>query len=78
MNEEDESHANDEKENENRIASYEKWLEGRKKMRRDLENMSLNVDYLKRKKDLSEIEKRVLRRMMFSDKDTQTDEVVSE
>jgi hypothetical protein len=40
--------------------------------------MDLTVDYLKRKKDLTDIEKRLLKRMMFINKDVQTDiEVIS-
>jgi hypothetical protein len=71
---------NDDKENftENteNAEEHNTWLQKRKTLRHDLNNMSLNLEYLKRKKDLTELEKRVLRRMMFSDQDTQTDEIV--
>jgi hypothetical protein len=59
-----------------KFEEYENWLENRKKVRHDLSNMGLNLEYLKRKKDLTELEKRVLRRMMFIDQQTQTDEMV--
>ena len=58
------------------LEEHKNWLENRKKIRNDLNNMGLNLEYLKRKKDLTELEKRVLRRMMFIDQQTQTDEIV--
>lgn len=64
---------NTEESREDKIASYEEWLINRKKLINDLKNMSLNVEYLKRKKDLTETEKRVLKKLMSTDKETQTD-----
>ncbi len=60
------------------VLSDGEWLKLRKKLRQDLNNMDLSIEYLKRKKDLTELEKRLLKRMMFLDKEVQTDvEVLS-
>jgi hypothetical protein len=53
--------------------SNEEWILKRRKLRQDLENMDLTVAYLKRKKNRTEIEERLLKRMMFINKDIQTD-----
>jgi hypothetical protein len=58
--------------------SYEEWLSSRKTLRKSLNGFDLNVDYLKRKKNLSDIEKRILRRMMFTEIGIQTDPIVKE
>ena len=46
-------------------------------LRKGLNGFDLNVDYLKRKKNLSEIEKRIMRRMMFTEIGIQTDPIVT-
>ena len=56
--------------------SYEEKLEQRKTLRKGLNSFDLNVDYLKRKKNLSEIEQRILRKMMFTEIGIQTDPIV--
>ena len=73
MNENDNIEKN---ENYFKLKEHEIWLERQKSIRKNLDNIGLNLEYLKRKKDLTELEKRVLRRMMFLDKDTQTDGIV--
>lgn len=45
-------------------ASYKKWIEERQKFRTDLEGMGLNEGWLKRKPNKTNLEKRVLRRMI--------------
>ena len=52
------------------------WLKERRKLRDGLNAMDLNMDYLKRKKDLNEMEKRVLYAGLYFDKEIQTDMIV--
>lgn len=44
--------------------SYTKWIADRQKFRNDLDNMGLNTEWLRRKTDKTEIEKRVYRKMI--------------
>lgn len=48
-------------------------MEKRKNLRDGLDKLDLNSEYLKNKKNLNEIEQRVLRSMIFVDKQIQTD-----
>lgn len=45
-------------------------------LRSSLNKLDLDYEYLKRKKDLSEIEKRVLNRLIYIEKEVQTDPIV--
>lgn len=47
-----------------REQKYKKWLQERQKFRSNLENVGLNADWLRRKPDKTEIENRVLERML--------------
>lgn len=44
--------------------SYKKWIADRQKFRNDLDNMGLNTEWLRRKTDKTEIEKRVYKKMV--------------
>lgn len=66
------SSSEDEKEN----FDYNKWIEERKKLRSGLNKLDLNPEYLKKKKKLSEVERRVLNKMIHVDKEVQTDPIV--
>ena len=46
------------------------------KLREEINGLRLNAEYLKRKKDLTELEKRVLKKMTHVDVEMQTDEIV--
>lgn len=59
-----------------RNINYREWIKNRKELRQGLNKLDLDAEYLKRKKDLTEIEKRVLYKIMFVDKEIQTDVVV--
>lgn len=48
-------------------------MQKRKNLRNGLDKLDLNSEYLNNKKNLTEIEKRVLRSMLFADKQMQTD-----
>lgn len=56
--------------------SYEERMKDRRMLRKNLNKLDLDYEYLKRKKDLSEIERRVLNRLMYCEKAIQTDPVV--
>ena len=55
--------------------SYMAKLNERKQLRNGLNQLDLNVNYLERKKSLTEIEKKILHQMKFVDKEMQTDPV---
>ncbi|VDI41856.1 Hypothetical predicted protein [Mytilus galloprovincialis] len=44
--------------------SYKKWIADRQKFRHDLDNMGLNAEWLRRKTNKTELEKRVYRKMV--------------
>ena len=46
------------------------------KLREEINSLRLNAEYLKRKKDLTELEKRVLKKMTHVDVEIQTDAIV--
>lgn len=48
--------------------SYKKWISDRQKFRHDLDNMGLNQEWLKRKTNKTELEKRVYRKMIEESK----------
>jgi hypothetical protein len=52
------------------------WVRDRRKLRDDLNALDLSINYLRRKKDLNDMEKRVFYKMTFFDKDIQTDPIV--
>lgn len=56
--------------------SYEERIRNRKMLRQNLNKLDLDHEYLKRKKDLTEMEKRVLAKFLRIDKQIQTDPVV--
>jgi hypothetical protein len=51
-------------------------MKNRKKLRDNLTKLELNEDYLKRKRNLTELEKKLLYKMLFVDKEIQTDPMV--
>ncbi len=53
------------------------WLKDRRKLRKDLNALDLDMNYLRRKKDLNGMEKRVYYKMVFFDKEIQTDTIVN-
>jgi len=57
------------------IKEYQQWLEMQHKLREEINGLRLNAEYLKRKKDLTELEKRVLKKMTHVDVEMQTDEI---
>jgi hypothetical protein len=69
------SNFGDEEEDVKIITQYD-WIKGRRKLRNDLNQIDLDPLYLKRKKDLNEVEKRVLYKMLYLDKEIQTDTIV--
>ncbi len=56
--------------------NYKNWLAKRRVLRDGLNKMDLDLEYLKRKQNLTETEKRVLFKMMYFDKEIQTDPIV--
>lgn len=56
--------------------SYEERMKKRRMLRRSLNKLDLDHEYLKRKKDLTETEKRVLSKFLYIEKEVQTDPVV--
>ncbi len=54
----------------NKILNYNEWLDKRKSLRKNLNDLDLNTDYLKRKQDLSECEKRVLKDLLAISEDS--------
>lgn len=48
--------------------SYKKWINERQKFRHDLDNMGLNQEWLRRKANKTELEKRVYRKMIEESK----------
>ena len=59
------------------IKEYQQWLEMQHKLREEINGLRLNAEYLKRKKDLTELEKRVLKKMTHVDVEIQTDPIVN-
>jgi hypothetical protein len=52
-------------------------LNNRKTMRNNLNKLDFDIEYLKRKKDLTEVEKRVLNKILYIEKEVQTDPIVN-
>ncbi|RNA45019.1 EF-hand domain-containing C3orf25 [Brachionus plicatilis] len=60
----------------NENLNYANWMKKRKNLRDGLNKLDLNSNYLKNKKNLTEVEKRVLHSMIYEDKQIQTDPLV--
>ena len=56
--------------------SYQERMRNRRNLRQNLNKLDLDPQYLKRKKDLTEIEKRILDRFLYVEKEVQTDPIV--
>jgi len=74
----DSSSSSDEESSENNTLSYKDRLKARKSLRDDLNKLDLDDKYLKRKADLTTMEKRVLYKITHVDKIIQTDPIVKE
>jgi hypothetical protein len=72
----DSSSSSDEDSSENRL-SYADRLKARKSLRENLNQLDLDDKYLKRKADLTTMEKRVLYKITHIDKMIQTDPIVN-
>ena len=55
------------------LINHKEWLKDRRKLRSGLNKLDLDFEYLKRKKNLTEVEQRVLKKITFIDKEIQTD-----
>ncbi|CAF0895723.1 unnamed protein product [Brachionus calyciflorus] len=62
-------------EDENEEIDYETMMMNRKNLRNGLNQLDLNPEYLKKKKNLTEVERRVLNKMIQVDKEIQTDPI---
>lgn len=56
--------------------NYDKHLKNRKQIRDDLNRLDLDIEYLKRKKNLTDVERRLLNKLKYQDMETQTDPIV--
>ena len=72
----DSSSSTDEESSENRL-SYKHRLKARRSLRENLNKLDLDEKYLKRKADLTTMEKRVLYKITHVDKMIQTDPIVN-
>ncbi len=61
---------------ENNLKTDYDWIKQRRKLRKDLNALDLDMNYLRRKKDLNDMEKRVFYKMVYYDKEIQTDTIV--
>ncbi|KAJ8301596.1 hypothetical protein KUTeg_020583, partial [Tegillarca granosa] len=61
-----------------RERKYKNWLQERQKFRSDLDDVALNTQWLKRKPDKTEIEKRVLGRMIAADTESRISSAITE
>ena len=66
-----------EKEERERLNSYEDWIKERKKFRNNLENMGLNEEWLKKKPNKTALEQRVLNKIIADRTPKQKDLPVS-
>lgn len=66
----------DDEDNELKL-TYKEMLNNRKTMRNNLNKLDFDIEYLKRKKDLTEVEKRVLNKILYIEKEVQTDPIVN-
>jgi len=51
-------------------------MRNRRRLRKGLNKLDLDYEYLKRKKDLTEMERRVLNKFILVEKEVQTDPIV--
>lgn len=75
--EEDEEEDDDESTKTNNIGDYKSWMKQRRRLRNHLNKLDLDVNYLRRKKNLTELERKVLNRLLYIDKEIQTDPIVT-
>lgn len=74
---EDEEEDDDESTKTNNISDYKSWMKQRRRLRNHLNKLDLDVNYLRRKKNLTELERKVLNRLLYIDKEIQTEPIVT-